>query len=255
VREAAAHHAGVGLDGDGRDADAREELLVGRLHREVALDRGLVVGVEGVRIHHHELAGPHQAVAGPDLVPELRGDLVEILGQVAVAGDLGAHERGDDLLVGRAEHELRVLRAALAVAGTVGAEHDLAGGGPARALLPELGRVHVGHPELDAAGAVELLAAELGQLLHDAQAEGQVRVKAAAELANEARADEQLVGGDFRVRRALLEGGNKKLRPEFHEARHASSGATPAQIYLRAVPAARLCQSCPPPVPAPSPGP
>jgi hypothetical protein len=104
-----------------------EELLVGRLHREVALHRGLVVGVEGIGVHHDELAGAHQAEARADLVPELGGDLVEILRQVAVAGDLGLHQRGDDFLMGRPEHEFRLLRAALAGTGVVHAIHDLAG--------------------------------------------------------------------------------------------------------------------------------
>ena len=46
VRETAAHHPGVGLDRDRLQAAPREEFRVGRLHREIAADRGLVVDVK-----------------------------------------------------------------------------------------------------------------------------------------------------------------------------------------------------------------
>ena len=146
MRETAAHHAGVGLDGDRVHAHAFEEFLVGLLHREVALHRAVVGRVEGIRVHHDELARTHQPVARADLVAELRGDLVEILRQIAVAGDLRLHERGDDLFVSRPEDELRLFRAALAGAGAVGAKHDFTRRRPTRTLLPKLGRMHMRHP-------------------------------------------------------------------------------------------------------------
>ncbi len=161
VREAAAHHAGVGLDRDGGDADAFEERFVSGLHREITLHGAVIVGVERVGVHHHELAGAHESVARTDLVTELGPDLVKVFRQIAVAGDLLLHERGDDFLVSRPEDELRLFRAALAGAGAVSAKHDFAGGRPARSLLPVFGRMKVRHPQLDAAGGVQFLAADL----------------------------------------------------------------------------------------------
>ncbi|OQB84006.1 MAG: hypothetical protein BWX86_02860 [Verrucomicrobia bacterium ADurb.Bin122] len=236
MRVAAAHHAGVGLDRDGEHADAFKEFLVGRLHHEVALHRVVVGGVERVRIHHDELAGAHQAVARADLVTELGRDLVEILREVAVAGNLRLHERGDDLFVSRAEHKLGLLGASLAGAGMVDAVHDLACGSPARALLPRLHRMDVRHPQLDGAGGIHLLATRLGDLVDRTQAKRHVRVEATAQLAHEAGAHEQFMGSDLGVGRAFLERGDVKLGPVFHEVRQRNSAPRPEQIYLRRAP-------------------
>jgi len=156
VREAAAHHPGVRLDGNRLQPAAHKEFRVGLLHREVAADGGLVVDIERIRILHHKLPRAHQAVSRADFIPEFRGDLVEVLREVAVAGDLRLHERRDDLLVRRAEHELRFARGAMPVARVVGAVHDLARRSPARPGLPELDRMQVRHPQLNRARRIHL---------------------------------------------------------------------------------------------------
>ena len=257
MREAAAHHAGVRLDRDGLGADPAEKILIGGLHRLVALDGALVGRVERVGIHHDKLARAHQAKARPDLVAELGRNLEEILGEVAVARDLGADERRDDLLVCRPQHVLRLARTALAVAGAVHAEHDFPGRRPAGALLPVFGRMHVGHLELDAAAALDLLAADLGELLHHPQAQRQEGVEASAQLAHQAGPDEQLVRGNLGVGRAFFERGDKILGPELHGVRQRNTARPPAQIYLRPGPGPELLAPRPcPPRPAPaSPGP
>ena len=63
--------------------------------------------------------------------------------------------------------------------------------------------------------------------------ERQVGVEAAAELAHEARPDEQLVRGDFGVGRALFQRGNEILRPEFHEAADEPAADCRAQLLCR----------------------
>ncbi len=248
VGKAAAHHAGISLDGDGVSADAAEERLVGGLHRMVALAGALVVRVERVGVHHHEFTRAHQAEARPDLVAEFRGDLEKVLRQVAVAGDLGLHERRDDLLMGRPEHVLRLACGALAVARAVGAEHDLARHRPAGAVAPGVSRMHVGHPELDRARTLHLLAADLRELLHYAQAHRHVGIEAAAQFAHQTGAHEQLVRGDFGVRGAFFQRGDKILRPEFHEVRQRNTPGAPEQFYLRpGPPPAMNTLPCPPP--------
>jgi len=199
VGEAPAHHARVSLDRNRLDAQTPEEACVGLLHREVAAHRALVAGVERVGVHHDELARPHKSIAGADLVPKLGSDLIKVLGQVPVAGDLRLHQRGDDLLVGRTENNLRLRLRATAGARAVGAEHDLARRSPAGALRPEIGGVQMRHPQLNRAGAIHLLTTELGNLVHRTQAQREVGVKAAPQPAHQPSADKQAVRGDLRI--------------------------------------------------------
>jgi hypothetical protein len=233
VGEIAAHHTGVSLDRDGLQAAAGEERRVGALHPVIAHDRALVIRVEAVGVLHDELAGAHQAVARSDLVPELGADLIEILGQVAVAGDLGLHERRDDLLVGRPEDVFRLLRAALAGTGVVDPIHDLARRRPARAINPVLDGMNERHGQLDGTLAVHFLAAELADLLHNAQAGRHVGVEAAAQFAHEARAQEQLVRRYLGVGGAFLQCRDECLRPIFHVNPDENNSAGTAQLYLR----------------------
>src|ERR1700677_841432 len=83
------------------------------------------------------------------------------------------------------------------------------------------------HGQLDGAGALHLLAADPGNLLHHPQAERQVGVEAAPELADKPRPDEQLVRRDLGVGRALLERGDEIARPEYHGGRTAKKVAAP----------------------------
>ena len=191
---------------------------IGRLHRVVAADGRLVVDIERVRVLHHKFPRPHQAVSGSDFIPEFRRDLVEVLRQVAIAGDLGFHQWRDDLLMGRPEHEFRFARRAPSVACVVGPVHDFTGSGPAWPHLPEFHRMQMRHPELNGARVVHLLATELCDLPQRPQSERQIGIEPAAQLANEPRAQQELVRGNLGVGRAFFQCRNEKLRPEFHEA-------------------------------------
>ena len=91
----------------------------------------------------------HQTEAGPNLVPELGLDLVEVDRELAIARDLAAHDVGDHLLVRRTETEL-------ALVAVLDPQQLLAVALPSPRLLPELGRLHRRHRELDRAGGVHL---------------------------------------------------------------------------------------------------
>src|SRR5688572_14568716 len=65
--------------------------------------------------------------------------------------------------------------------------------------------------------------AHLRNLLNHPQAKRQISVESAAQLANESRPNEQLVGSDLGVRRAFLQCRDEELRPKFHEAGQRSS--------------------------------
>ena len=62
--------------------------------------------MEGIGVLHHEFPGPHDAEPGPDLVPELGLDLVEIGRQLFVTAYLAPDQIGDDLFMGRAQAEV-----------------------------------------------------------------------------------------------------------------------------------------------------
>src|SRR6185503_8488536 len=115
------------------------------------------------------LAPAHQAETRPDLVAELDLDLEHVEWQLAIAAHVAAHDVGDDLFVRRTEAEL-------AVVAVLDAQQLLAVLLPAAGLLPQLGRLHRRHVELDAVGLGELAADDLLQLLQAAPAEGEVAV-------------------------------------------------------------------------------
>ena len=124
---------------------------VGVVHVLVAgLGPGLAL-IEAVGVLHDELPGAHEPEAGPDLVPELGLDLVEIQGHLPVGVHLPAHQVGDHLFVGGAE-------AVVPFVAVHEAQQFLAVDPPAAGLLPEFGRLHRGHQDLLGPGPVHLLA-------------------------------------------------------------------------------------------------
>ena len=126
--------------------------MVGDAHGLVAGVQGLHVRVERVGVLHQELLDPQQAEAGPDLVPELRVDLVEGQGQLLV----GLHGRprvgGHDFLGGgrQAVGRLLAVRAR---------EHRPAGDVvvPAAALLPQALLLEDRELDFERTGATELI--------------------------------------------------------------------------------------------------
>ena len=122
------------------------------------------------------------------------------LRQLPVGGEL-ERQRGEDLLVGHAEDDIR----ALAV---LEAEHLLAHDRQPPALLPELGGLHGREQELLAPDPVHLLPDDRHDLGPDPDPERQQAVVAGHELADESGPEQQPVARRVRVGRILAQGGN-----------------------------------------------
>jgi len=59
--------------------------------------------VEGIGVLHDELSAAEEACSWAGFVAELGLDLVEVEGELFVAGEAGFHEVGDDFFVGWAQ--------------------------------------------------------------------------------------------------------------------------------------------------------
>ena len=151
LRLAAADGAGVRLHDPVGELQAVEDPGIGTAHGLVGIFQARFVQVEGVGVLHHELARPHDAEPGPDLVPELRLDLVVVDRQLPVTLEFRAGDIGDDLFVGGTQAEVppvpvpqpQQFRAEVV---------------PAARLPPQLRRLDAGHGDFQRAGAVHLLA-------------------------------------------------------------------------------------------------
>jgi len=197
VRAGAAHFARLGLDDHVLDATAFEDATVCIVHRHVRLVQALGVGVEAVRVFHHELARPQHAESRAELIAELRTDLVEVDRQLLVRADLVDRVEGEHLFSGRAQD----VPAAVAV---LEPAHGLAVVGVPAGLLPQLTRLKAGHQDLLGARPIHLLADDLDDLLQGPPSERQVGVRPAGDLADQAGPDHQLVAGDLRIGRNFL---------------------------------------------------
>ena len=130
------------------------------------------VGVERIRVLHHEFARAHHAEARPDLVAELGLDLIEIDRQLLVAPDLLARDVGDHLLV--TSGCTTKSRSCRSLSRSSSGPYLL----PAAGLLPQLGGLDHRHHELERARAVHFLAHDALDLAQRAQAERHPRVDA-----------------------------------------------------------------------------
>ena len=196
----AAHHPDVGLDAVPLEPAAVHHAVVRLAVALVVRVQPLAVAVEGVGVLHDELARAQQAGARARLVALLDLEVVEAERQVAV----GAHHLGDvlrdGLLVRHRQHEL----GAPAVL-----ELEQLGDRVAAAALPQLGRVQHRHQQLLAADRVHLLADDLHHLLVYAPAGRKERPQPGAELADQPRADHQLVRERLGVAGACFSVGRK----------------------------------------------
>jgi hypothetical protein len=201
----AAHGARGGLHRQGVEAETAEDLAVGvEVEAEGAVEARLVQ-VERVGVLHHELAHAQQARLRARLVAELALELVPGLGELPVGAQL-AGEMGEDLLVGHAQ-------AQLGAAPVLQAEELLAHQLPAAAALPDLRRVQAGQLELLGPDGVHLLADHFADLAADALAQRQERVAPRHELADQARAHQELVARGLGVGRIVAQRGDEGLGP------------------------------------------
>ena len=204
VREIATDGAGVGRHGAVLQAKAVEDALVGGEHGLVAARSGSGVAVEGVGVLHGELTAAHDAKARTALVAELGLDLVEVLGQLLVAAELLARDVGHHLFTGGLDDKGAPV--AVLDAQQLGA-HLVESTG----LLPQLGRLHHRHRDLNSPSSVHLFADDGLHLADDAQPHGHVVVDARAQALDQARAHHQLVADDFSVCGRFLEGADEEL--------------------------------------------
>ena len=74
---------------------------------------------------------------------------------------------------------------------------------PATTALPEIGRLQLGQEGLQGAGGIHLLAHDGGDLLQYAPEQRQIGVDSRPEATDVAGPDQQLMGGDFGLRRVI----------------------------------------------------
>ena len=110
MRDVAAHHAGVGLDGNHLgNACARINALVSLVAAHVVFLKILLRGVEGIRVLHRELAHSDKTAAGTRLIAELCLYLVDHERILGVAVCVLAYQLYCGLLVSHAEDHLRIV--------------------------------------------------------------------------------------------------------------------------------------------------
>src|SRR6185369_6347220 len=199
-----ADRAGVGLDGTEFETATLKDPAIRLIHLFVGDISTLFVSVEGVGILHDELAAAHQTETGPDLVAELGLNLVEIERHLPVAAHFPADDVRHDLFVRRSEAELVVLA-------VLDAEQLFAVLPPATRFLPEFGRGHHRHKDLDRSGPVHLFADDSFDLADRFQPERQVIVDSGSDLSDHSGAEHQLMRNDFGISRSFLNCGYKVL--------------------------------------------
>ena len=190
MRPVAADVAGVGLHRTRLQAAAGEDPHIGLVHGLVAGVGRVEADVEAVGVLHDEFLGAHQPEARPDLVAELGLYLVEGAGELAVGVDLARGEVGHHLLVRGAQNHR-------ALGAVTEPEHARAHRAEASRLLPQFGGLERGHEDLERPGPVHLLADDALDLAQGAQAQRQEGVEPAAQAADQAGAQHQLVAGDL----------------------------------------------------------
>ena len=205
VAGVAADLAGLGLDGAPLETAAGEDPRVRVVHVLVGVLEVVGVGVERVRVLHQELAGAQQPEPGPELVAVLPVDLVEVDGQVAVAGVLAGDERGDHFLGGGREAEPGVLA-------VVEPEHERPVRSVASGAGPQVHGLDDGEGDLLGAGGVHLLAHDPLDAGQDPAPEGQPGVDAAGDPADAPGAEEEPVAVGLGVGGVVAQGAQEQLR-------------------------------------------
>ena len=146
------------------ETQAREDGGVGLVHGVVALRHAFGTDVERVCVLHEEFARTHHAEPRPALVAEFHLDLVEIDRHLAIALELVARDVGDHFLVRGSQAEVALM--AILEAQQFGAELV-----PSAGFHPQLGGNDARHEDFQGAGTIHLLAHDILDLAHGAQAQ------------------------------------------------------------------------------------
>ena len=202
---AAAHHAGVGKDGDDvLHADAAEDAFVGGMGLLIIGVQVLLRGMETVGVLHRELADADQAGARTRLVAVFRLDLVDHHWQLLVAVDFRAGDLAAGLLMRHSQDHRLVV--------TVGEPEQFRADGLVSAgFHPEIGRKHDRHQDFLAADAIHFLADNGLDLGDDALADGKQGVDAGGNGADIAAANQELVARCGGVCRILFQAAPEQL--------------------------------------------
>ncbi len=105
MRRIATDGTGLRLDGQKRQAAARENLTVCLVHFVVRFVQRFQRCVKAIGVFHNEFAGPQHAEAWPLLVAEFRLDLIQRDWKLTITGNEPGHEVRNHLLMRRAEHD------------------------------------------------------------------------------------------------------------------------------------------------------
>ena len=160
------HRTGHRLDDGIVETETVEDADVGVALGLVGLVEAHRGDVEGVSVHHDELAATQDASARTSLVSVLVLDLVETQWQVLVRGVQVLDHEGEHLLVGRAKQHLRPL----AILET---EEVVAVLNPATSLLVRIGGEECGEAHLLSSNSSHLLATDGLDLAHHPEAQWQ----------------------------------------------------------------------------------
>ena len=207
VGKAAADGAGIRLHHLEGQAAAAEDAVVGVVHPAVAGLGAGFIGVKAVGVLHDEFPPPDQSEAGPDLIPKLHLDLVEIEGQLPVGMHFFAHQVGDHFLMGGPE-------TAVPAVAVLEAQQFLAVNLPAAGLLPQLRRLHRGHQHLLGPGPVHLLPDDPLHLAEDPQTQGQIIIDPRGQLANHPGPEQQTVRNRLGLRRVFFQSRYQQSRKQ-----------------------------------------
>ena len=119
---------------------------------------------------------------------------------------------------------MRHAQAQVALEAVLQAEHVVAHDVPAARLLPDLRRMQRRQQHLLPADRVHLFAHDLLDLQERALRQKQVAIDARGQLADVARAQQQLMAGDLGFGGVLAQGRDKKLAPEHRRGQACSKG-------------------------------
>ena len=224
MRNAAAHHAGIGLHGDEIFAAAAlENAVIGVIGAAVVALQVSLRGVEGIGVLHRKFTHADQTASCARLIAELRLNLVDHEREIGVGLRGIACEMHRRLLMGHAEHHR--------IAGTVlPARHLAADARIAPGFLPE----RCGHDDREhdllTVDRVHLLADNLFNFARDALCRGKQRENAVCHVFHIAAAHHQRMAFDDAVLRGVLEALTEHCRnlhgndPSFRKFRRRGGG-------------------------------
>ena len=209
MRNAAAHHAGIGFDGYYLgNARTRKNAVISVIAFPVVALEILLRGVEGIGVLHGELTNADETAARTTLVAELGLNLIYHKGILCVAVGVVAYKLNRGLLVGHAEHHARVV--------AVGEAKKLAADALVSArLIPERSGESYREQNLLAADIVHFLADNILDFLRYAAQGEELRIDAVGHVLHIAAAQHQRVAVNNAVGGLLLESFADKL-VKFH---------------------------------------